>query len=421
MRPQSEALSRLAALAMSAALGTFASTTVAAQDDGLDEAQLVIDVSSAGEDLATGAQLLGDTQSGALRRGQRRRFPLNLPAGRCAVVVARGGAGVQNLDVSITRGRAVLARDTTTGRSAQARYCAGASAERLTWTLSAFRGHGLFAAAVYDVPVGAATDGAAPTGSSPLERLASLVRAQGRSAAPVTPPARESLAEGETVVRDVPLSPGRCYRVLAASGEGIVDLDLALVTPRGAALQEDGTVSAAPSLGVLRPLCPAEPGRYRLALRAASGGGDFAWRVLGAASRSGTGSPASAPARFRVGGTGSGFLPNGVRRRHGAAGEGRAAVVDLDVATLATSGAREVSFPVQAGRCYVAIAAGMPSVRDLDLALLDHFGHSRGEDTSTDAFPAVRSCATVTGTWRVRITMHVGYGRHAVQVFGGPR
>src|SRR5436190_12077965 len=109
-----------------------------AQDgDSAAEAELLISVSAAGED-AHGEQL-GTLQAGALRQGQQRQFAVTVPANRCVVVAGRGGAGIENLDVSLVRGRTVLARDTTASAAADVRYCAGARADRARLTVRAFR------------------------------------------------------------------------------------------------------------------------------------------------------------------------------------------------------------------------------------------------------------------------------------------
>lgn len=389
---------------------------VAAQDDGLTEAQLVLSVSSVGEGLASGATRRGDMRTGRLRQGQSRTFTLDLEASQCVAVVAAGEAGIQNIDVSLSRGRTELARDATTGANASARFCATERMRGVRVAVGAFRGAGQYAAAVYDLPAGAAA-AATADGETPLERLASRIEAVGGTMTPVTPPQRETLAEGERLERQVALQPGRCYRVVVGAADSVLDLDLALSPERGAPLQTDASDDGMPTLGVLAPLCPARPGAHRLQLFMERGAGAFAWRVLGSSQR-GASTGEAAATRHRIGGAGDGFLPGRIRARHQAAGEGRPPVTDLLSGRLSTSEARDVEVPVEGGRCYVALAAGVPSVRELDLRVLDNFGNERARDETRDAFPSVRFCPSISGRWQVQVRMYNGYGAYALQIFG---
>jgi len=411
-----DALGCVAAVALMAT-----SARVAAQEGAAaSEAVLVIEVSSAGEGAAEGAERVGPLRTGRLARGQSRRFPVRLDADRCYAAVAQGERALTNVDVVLASGRTVLARDGSTSPSARANYCTGPRAEQARLSVTAFRGAGLFALGLFSFPVAAAsTDPGTAGGHGALERLEALARAQAGNMRALSAPTRESLAEGERVERDVVLTPGRCYRVLAAGEDTIVDLDLALIAEGGRALQTDVGEAQSATLGVLRPLCPPTPGNHRLAVRIEAGSGSFAWQVFGSAERSAE--PVAQAPRFRVGGSGTDFIANSVRGRHRAAGEGRPAVTDLVVTSLRTNESREVRVPVEGGHCYVVLAAGTPSVRDLDLRILDPYGNERARDHSHDALPHARVCASVGGSWRVQVRMFNGYGRVGVQAFGSPR
>lgn len=393
-------------------------------EDSLAQAQLVIDVSAIGEEASVGGRRFGEVRAGRLRQGQSKRFSVTLSPGQCVLVVARAAAPIENVDVAIARGRTELARDTSTDTSADARYCAGERRERVRWSVTAFRGTGTFAAGAFEVPATAPGGGEAATaesGGSLLERLAARATELASGMQPVTTAARLSIREGARIEADVPITAGRCYRVVTAS-EGIADLDLALVAPGGGGLvQEDGTDDGNPTLGVLRPLCPAQPGNYRVVARAERGGGAFAWQVLGAAPAGPRGGQQARTARFRIGGAGSDFVAQRIRAKHGEVGGGRQPITDLITGTLATSERRAVSIDVQGGRCYVAIAAGVPSVRELDVRIVDPFGHEHARDETRDALPSARACPSVAGTWSVEVRMHNGYGRYGLQVFEGAR
>ncbi len=401
------------------ALVLLATAPAAAQEDSAAaQAQLVIDVSAAGEEAG---EPLGSVQAGQLRQGQTRRFSARLAAGTCYLFVGRAGAGIENLDLAVSRGRTALTRDGATGPRAEVRHCTGEQPERVRWSVTAFRGAGPFAAGVYVLP-GRDASGPGPeqatAAGTALERLDALAGAHAGDMRAVTPPRRETLAEGARVERDVTLAPGRCYRVLAAGEESIEDLDVALLGPDGGALQSDANDAPSAHLGVLRPLCPGRSGQYRVAVRVHHGSGSFAWQVFGSVPGSSVGAGRDArAARFRVGGAGSGFLPERVRARHRVVGDGKQPVTDLLAGSLRTSDSHRIPLEVEGGRCYVVIAAGVPSVRELDLRVLDPYGNERATDGTRDAFPAASFCPSVSGRWTVEVRMFNGYGQWAAQAF----
>lgn len=133
-----------------------------------------------------------------------------------------------------------------------------------------------------------------------------------------------------------------------------------------------------------------------------------------------TGGEAPADAPLRVGGTGYDFVAENLRRRHDEAGEGREPVTDVLRARLETSESADFPVRLAGGRCHVVLAVGVPSVRDLELALVDEFGTTRVEDDSRDAFPSVRLCPRVDSDWTVRLRAFDGYGAVGAQVFAGP-
>jgi hypothetical protein len=424
-RARPRTATRTAGVLLGAMLVSFAVSSGARAQD----AQLLVDLASTAESAGADTRSSLAQLSGALRASQTRGVAVALPPGRCVVVVARAAAGLENVDVEIARGRTVLARDTETGRSATARHCAGATSERVEVRARAFRGAGAFALAAYLLPPGEASSGAsssAPQGFAAglLDRLASLVRASSGGMSPLTAPAREVLVQGQRVERDVTLVPGRCYRVIVAAEDGVMDVDLALRAPGARAdetVQTDGTPVALATLGVIRPLCPALPGTYRLALTLVAGTGAFAWQLLGSVDAPAQVAAATPGATFRVGGAGSDFVAQRLRARHAAVGEGREAVTDARVGQLRTSESREEEVRVEGGRCYVVLGAGAPSAAELDLLVRDALGNELARDAERDAAPRARFCPLTSGPVRVVVRMARGYGAFGVQVFGGPR
>jgi len=128
----------------------------------------------------------------------------------------------------------------------------------------------------------------------------------------------------------------------------------------------------------------------------------------------------TAPA-FAIGGEGTGFLPREIRRLHGLHAAGGTALQAIVLANLRTNERHDTTFTVRGGQCYQAIAAGMPSARELDLYVFDPFGQQRARDQGHDATPHTRFCPSVAGQWRVQLHMFNGYGRLALQVFLLPR
>lgn len=389
------------------------------ESEGMIEARLGLEVSAAGE--AGGGQRLGEMHLGSLRSGQTRAFTVNLPAGKCFVAAGYGGPGVQNIDVAVQVGRSVLARDADTGPAAVARWCSAGRAVRARFTVTAFRGQGQFAAALYSMdPAQAEAHAAELAGDTALDRLESLVERHGGGMRPVTVAVRESLVAGEQLERTVLLRPGRCYRVLAAAERGITDLDLTLLGPGGATLQRDASDDGTPTLGVLGPLCPAGVGEHRLILRVEAGEGAFAWQVFGNAPASGGSVNGRAPAAtYRVGGTGSTYTSRQVRSAHGEHAGGFQPLTDFIEGTLRTGNTAEHRFRVTGGQCYVVLAAAVPSARDLDIEVRDPYGNERGADRGATATPHVRVCPRVAGSYVARVHMFQGYGAYGLQIFVG--
>jgi hypothetical protein len=91
---------------------------------------------------------------------------------------------------------------------------------------------------------------------------------------------RGSLAErGRQAFLSV-LPIGRCYRFLAVSGAGVIDLDLALFDGNGVEVARDVTEDPTPELGVEASFCPTEAMQYRIEARLRRGQGEFALGVF---------------------------------------------------------------------------------------------------------------------------------------------
>jgi len=146
-------------------------------------------------------------------------------------------------------------------------------------------------------------------------------------------------------------------------------------------------------------------------------GGEAQAPTAGAEAGDAPGADAPPAGPFRVGGDGVDFISSKLRELH------RELPADPEPATpvlrtqLGTS--EDVSFPVplEGSRCYRVLGVGVPSVRNLELSLVDDFGHTQARDDVDDAFPALRACPPVDARWTVVLRVFEGYGPVGAQVF----
>jgi len=393
----------------SSALVLFLATTVAAQDDATDDAALVLSISARGEADAGGTPLMG-VESGSLRAGQRRRFPVTVPAGAC-VLIAAEARGVAKVSVALTaRGRTLAQAEGA--QAAQTVHCHEGGPLRARLEVRAHGGGGAFAAGAYRV----AAEAAAPAGATAHEVLGGLKeRFAGAGYVAASPAGSEQLLNGASVQRRVSLVGGSCYRVLAGGGQGVTDVALKLGPESGPALQEESHTGPEATLGVLTPLCPTRTARYVVSL-AVQGSGDVSWQIFRAAAAERAAAAAAARPRPPVGGTGTSFVARALRERHGQVGEGMLTLAPVQTGTLQRSESKRFEFRATAGRCYRAIAVGMPSIRALRVRILDRFGSERA-DSGEEPRPSARFCPTSGGTYRAELKAENGYGGFALQLF----
>lgn len=123
---------------------------------------------------------------------------------------------------------------------------------------------------------------------------------------------------------------------------------------------------------------------------------------------------------FAVGGEIRDFVAGQLRRSHGRYGEGRMPVTDVDRHRGAGSSTLEMSVDVEAGQCYIVLAAGDPSVRAIRLDVRDAYANVRANAEPTD-LPHASFCPDLSGTWTVSVKIERGYGLVGAQLFGGSR
>lgn len=390
------------------------SAPVAAQDDdGASEAALVLSISARGEADSGGTPLI-DVQSGRLRVGRARRFRVSLPENAC-VLIAAEARGMRSVHVALTARRRTLA-EAEGHHSAHTIFCHEGPALGARLEVRARGGSGPFAAGAYQVPSEAAQPAGA-TAHDVLEQLKERHAGEGYVAA--SPTGNETLTGEGAAERRVALVGGSCYRVLAGGGPGVSDVALKLGGPGDTVLQQERAASPEATLGVLSPLCPIRTARYTLTI-GVTGGGDVSWQVFRAAAAERAAAEANARPRPPVGGSGTGFVARRLRERHGQVGEGMVTLTPATIGSLQRSETKRVTFDARAGRCYRAIAVGMPSVRALRVRILDRFGSERA-DSGAEAQPSARFCPSSGGSYTAELKAENGYGGYALQVFESRR
>lgn len=122
-----------------------------------------------------------------------------------------------------------------------------------------------------------------PTGD-PHEDLAQMTALCGPPNAmkAVTPVLEGSQSETDPIARyTFQGETGRCYRIFAASGNGIEDLDMAVLDPEQAVVGFDTNEDAFPILNPDGPLCLTKPGTYTVLVSVEKGSGPYAIQVWG--------------------------------------------------------------------------------------------------------------------------------------------
>lgn len=219
-------------------------------------------------------------------------------------------------------------------------------------------------------------------------------------------PFRGALGQGGAAAFEVPLPEAGCYAFLGVGGAGVQDLTVSVSV--------DGVEVAADRLSGVRPRalwCSPEPVVAIVKIVMYGGAGPFALGVYAARDRSSGPEPA--------GGEETDFIANRLRMLHAQYGKGRRAATRVTRGNLAGGGERTVEVSLEAGRCYTAIAAAEPAVKELDLSLVDRAGAevARGAGGGGSAVAETSPCPKTGGTYVVRLRAARGAGQFGVQLF----
>jgi hypothetical protein len=217
----------------------------------------------------------------------------------------------------------------------------------------------------------------------------------------------------------------QCVGFVGVGREGLVDLNLRVLSAAGAELDQDTRIDAHPYVRVCAPQGEA----LHVRAQAVRGSGEVAVLLL-------ANPPVVAPPLDDVLGPGrANGLFSGPRAPRGEIGRdpsAPSASVQLRRAldALSALGATPLGetfdgalprqgitarpFALQPGRCYVALAFGEAGVEDLDLRVSDPVGRPLTQDVALDAHPSLRFCTTRGGPHRVDVRMYAGAGRWAL-------
>ncbi len=270
-----------------------------------------------------------------------------------------------------------------------------------------------------------------PVGDSPSDVLSArmdLVADAFRrfNAHPVAERWASFLREGTSHTLTVDLHEPRCVGFVAVGRPSFADINLTVSNVAGIAIGRDGREDAHPYVRY----CPTTPSRVYVTVSAVHGTGEVGVMTLIDAS-------AVAPALDDVLGVRPSAQMAGPRTPRASIGAdpAQASAIESLRRTLARlpqdtylpvgeihsgtlPGQHSAVEPValQAGHCYVVMAAGGPNVDDLDLVVGGPDRQALGHDVGMDAHPSVRVCPWTNGQHPVEVRMFAGSGQWAMSV-----
>lgn len=349
------------------------------------------------------------------RKATRQRIEL-LP-GQCFTAAAATDATDEDLDLRVRTPSGISLGDGTRGPVARIRYCAGPDGEKVQVQLRGKAGL-RFAMGTWGVRGAGAVTPAVPAvapkpppRAAPRQLLAERVKTH-VDMTPQSPVAEAEVTPDEPLDKEFVLEVGRCYRLVAAVAEPALGVGLNWLGDRPAALKPGEAPQVAASLPVGDPLCPEETGSRTVTLRVHGGAAKIVWQLLGATN------PGVAE-RYKVGGEDDGALSRTVRELHAALEAKPAAVTPFTAGSLKAAESADTALQVKGGGCYTVIASAMPSLRELDMEVLDARGTVVVRNKERSGPVKLTACAELNARWVIRIRAFKGYGQYALQAFGG--
>jgi hypothetical protein len=183
------------------------------------------------------------------------------------------------------------------------------------------------------------------------------------------------------------------------------------------ALDSEGPTHWAVAVHAVPPDEPSpEPGaasRERLALALASSSGSSP-QPSGNTADAGAGDAATS-ASYPIGGTEADYV--GSQIRSVLSGRTAVGIIPAVRVNLATAQSSDVDLPLTGGHCIQLIAAGVPSVSDLVVEIVDPAGNRVAQDNTHRPTESVSYCPSYSGTYRASVRMLSGFGLTGIQAF----
>jgi hypothetical protein len=343
------------------------------------------------------------------------RAELPVEQGRCYVATARGGAGVEDLDLFLFDANGVeVARDLRRGAEATVEHCArDVGGYRLE--VRAYHGSGAVGLAAFVAQARVAPEGredsrevgeaigGGPARDDPVVALAvsvaQLVALGFEEPALV---ARAAVINpGEVLTHDVVIGPG-CGLLVAVGSDDAMDLDLYLADPNGREVDVDTDTRSRAAVRA----CSSSARVLRVAVKVYGRDGTYALGLVRAPRE------VSDVRTLRLVELSAEPRSRGYTDR------------EEHTLELAASGRDGRSFMLAPGRCLVLAAAGAESLRDVDLELRDADGRVLASDSGPAPHATLGWCAPEDAIAPVPLTWEViayrGSGSVTVRLLDGP-
>ena len=380
-----------------------AATTAAAE---LTNEELKAALEKRSDELGGDYVMVGRAKLGGLSEGQTAKFDQVLRKGACYRFAAVGGVEVADLDMKIFSGARIVASDSGTVASPVVEYCASKDIKARV-TLQMYDGTGAFAMGIFAKgeigDSGGALANLEAAARISLEKYAAAIAG---TMDPLGEPVTGTLGHRNSETLDVTLDLPRCYKFIAVGGEGVQDLTMSVIV--------DGKEVASDRISGQKPVAQwCAPGRVnaKVKLTMYGGAGAFAVGVYGA-------KKASVVSPEKVGGPEKDFIANRIRQIHVQYGKGRAAVSQVLRGNLSTNNEKVFKVKLTAGHCYTIVGVGCPSVKDLEISVIDN-GRELQKDKTRNGYPVMDTdpCPTFTGQYIIKAKMIRGFGQFGIQVF----
>jgi hypothetical protein len=345
---------------------------------------------------------LGDPMLEVVAEGEVLRAPMELEAGRCYVVVARGGEGLEDVDLFLyDPAGAEVARNLESDAEPSLEHCPEQTGRHL-FEVRAFEGAGAVGLMVATGSLRDEDDPAADGGVEPDPGQAAEDEREGSTgsvALSVTAALRSRDYEPVLVLREITLMPGEvrshelligpgCHVVVGAATHPGMDLDLYLTDAQGVPVDQDARVEAAARVSA----CPPEPTLLQVKVKAYGREAPYVLTVMRAP-------PHVETVRdLRLDEADATLRSRGYERRRDT------------VVTLARGEPFTQSLKLAAGRCLAVAAAGDRSVHDLDLFLRAPDGRLVASESGPAPWGAVSRCASEDETLELEVLMYRGGG-----------